>query len=241
MGAVLALAAWSGTYVPTASGPSNSQWQVGAAAHAGVRWTPNPDRGSASSSLSGGRRSASASACALDEGVPDPAVTLLVPQDAIGLTTAAQPTLAWYLESQNEVEMEFMLSHPNQAEPVYTKSMRGTSGLIEVKLPAEVSLEPDTRYRWTVFVTCNGGQNRVHARSFVERVEAPMHTENISQMEPIEQASIYAAYGVWYDALHTLIDAYRQDKQMITLLELRALLEQGQTDVPLELSLAIES
>ena len=235
LGALLTLATWSSSYVPATTNLA-SGWQVGGAAQAGVRWTPNPDRGSASSTLSGGRRSASASVCALNASEPDPAITLLVPSGDSGLTTVAQPTLSWYLESKGVADMEFILSHPEQAEPVYTQKMVSGTGLVEVTLPKEAALEEGVRYRWTVFVTCNGGENKIHARSFVERVPATV----AAAKSAIEQADAYAVNGIWYDALNTLIDAYRDEAAMSTLLDIRDLLSQAETDVPLELSLAIE-
>jgi hypothetical protein len=237
VGAFLALATWSSTYVP-ATFQQAGRLQVGTAAHADVRWTPNPDRGSASSTLSGGRRGASASACALDSEIPDPAITLLVPEGAAGLTTQAHPTLSWYLESAQTANMQFVLSHPDQATPVYTQQLSADSGLVEVTLPASVALEMGARYRWTVFVACNGGENEVHARSFVERVADPEFTSAVNDMTAMEKADAYAEKGIWYDALNTLIGAYRAESQMSTLLEIRALLDQAGTDVPLELSLA---
>lgn len=240
LGALLTLATWSSSYVPAATGLA-SGWQIGSAAHAGgVRWTPNPERGSASSTLSGGRRSASASACALNESEPDPAITLLVPNGDSGLTTAAQPTLSWYLESKGTADMEFVLSHPQKAEPVYVQKIRSGAGLVEVTLPKEAALEEGTHYRWTVFVNCNGGENKIHARSFVERIPelTPVATE--AAIDPLEQANSYAARGIWYDALNTLIAAYRSEAKLDTLLEIRNLLSQANTEVPLELSLAIE-
>ena len=223
LGAFLTLATWSSSYLP---------------ANAEVRWTPNPDRGSASSTLSGGRRSASASACALNASEPDPAVTLLVPNGDSGLTTEAQPILSWYIESKGTADMEFVLSHPNQAEPVYTQKMQSGTGLVEVALPEEAALEEGTRYRWTVFVDCNGGENQIHARSFVERVSGSAMTAANMHTNAIDRADAYASNGIWYDALNTLISAYRTDSEISTLLEIRHLLAQAQTDVPLELSLA---
>lgn len=237
LGAFLALATWSGTYVP-ATPHQAGNLQISAAAQANVRWTPNPDRGSASSTLSGGRRSISASACALDSLVPDPSVTLLVPDGATGLTTKARPTLSWYLESNQKVDMEFVLSHPDQAVPVYIEHVRANSGLIELSLPKSVALEVGTRYRWTVFATCNGGANEVHARSFIERVADRELAATVGFMTPIERADAYAAKGIWYDALNTLVAAYRTDLEMNTLLEIRELLNQAHTEVPLDLSLA---
>lgn len=241
--AFIALAAWSAAYVPTANPSASllSSLQVGSSAQANARWKPNPDRGSASSTLSGGRRGITASACALDSDIPDPALTLLVPAgNSTELTTQAQPTLAWFLESKAVTNMEFMLSHPNEAEPLYSKTISAPEGLVEVTLPASIELEEGVRYRWTVFMTCNGGENEVHARSFVKRVAADTLPVN-EAMTHSEQAGIYASHGVWYDALNTLIRAYREDEQMSTLLDIRSLLEQAGTEVPLELSLAIES
>ena len=57
----------------------------------------------------------------------------------------------------------------------------------------------------------------------------------------LERASIYAANGIWYDALNTLVSAYREEGEITTLLEIRELLRQAETEVPLELSLATES
>ena len=240
LGALLTLATWSSSYVPTAASLA-SGWQIGSAAYAGgVRWTPNPERGSASSTLSGGRRSASASSCALNESEPDPAITLLVPNGESGLTTAAQPTLSWYLESKGTADMEFVLSHPKQAEPVYVQKIRSDAGLVEVTLPKEAALEEGTRYRWTVFVNCNGGENKIHARSFVERVPELTPVATGTAIDPIEQASSYAARGIWYDTLNTLIAAYRSEATLGTLIEIRNLLSQADTEVPLELSLAVE-
>lgn len=236
------LAAWSGNV--SLSNPSvnvASRFQIGSAANAEVRWTPNPDRGSASSTLSGGRRG-TAAACALDNGVPEPAITLLVPDDSHGLTTKVQPTLSWYIESAQVVDMEFILSHPEHAEPVYTKRLQSDTGLVEMVLPELAALEADVEYWWTVFVDCDSdGEYEIHARSFVERVSDGSVANGMQTMAPLDQAATYAANGIWYDALNTLVSSYREDSQLVTLLEIRSLLDQANTQVPLELSLAVES
>jgi len=238
-GALLMLAAWSGVYTP--AGPSTAgSLQIGSAANAEVRWTPNPNRGSASTTMSGGRRGTPFAACALDNDRPDPAITLLVPDGGINLTTQAHPTLSWFVESEGAVDMEFSLSHPDQASAVYEKQVRSETGLVEVTLPDSVELEAGVPYRWTVFVNCEGGEYSIHARSFVERL-AEGDTRTVATMSPIERATAYAAQGIWYDALNTLVSFYRQDGEMATLIEIRDLLRQAEAEVPLELSLATES
>ena len=244
LSAFIAAVAWSTTYTSTAPSLTKalSSVQIGAAAQANGRWKPNPERGSASSTLSGGRRGITASACALDADVPDPALTLLVPSgNYTELTTKAQPTLSWFVESDTITHMEFILSLPEQATPLYTKAISAEAGLVEVTLPAAIALQEGVRYRWTVFMTCNDGEREVHARSFVKRVAIDAMPAALNAMPSREQADIYAANGIWYDALNALVLAYREDTQMTTLLAIRELLEQVNTDVPLDLSLATAS
>ena len=242
LGAFLMLAAWSANFTaPSATTHANtaSGWQIGSAAHAGVRWTPDPDRGSASTTMSGGRRGTPSAACALDDEQPNPAITLLVPDGGINLTTKANPTLSWFIESKSQVSMEFVLSDPESANPVYTKRIQSGTGLVEVTLPETASLDVGTPYRWTVFVDCEGGDYTIHARSFVERMAADGMVD--PGASPLAQANTYASNGIWYDALNTLVSSYRADNEMTTLLDIRDLLRQADTEVPLELSLATES
>lgn len=246
LGAFLMLAAWSATFTaPGNNTHSNtaSGWQIGSAAHAGVRWTPDPERGSASTTMSGGRRGTPFAACALDDEQPDPAITLLVPDGGVNLTTEATPTLSWFIESENQVSMEFVLSDPESANPVYSKQLQSGTGLVEVTLPESAALDVGTPYRWTVFVDCEGGDYTIHARSFVERMAVDGMADGMlsAGASSLERANFYASNGIWYDALNTLVSSYRADGEMTTLLEIRELLRQAETEVPLELSLATES
>ncbi|MEL6555007.1 MAG: DUF928 domain-containing protein [Cyanobacteria bacterium J06621_11] len=238
LSAFVLLAAWAGNYTPHQS-LANSV-QLGAAANAEVRWTPNPNRGNAGSSMSGGRRGTPFSACALDHDQPDPTITLLAPDGQVNLTTKAQPTLSWFLETDSTVNMEFMLSDGISEEPVHVEQIQSEGGLVELSLPESAALKAGITYRWTVFVECDGGEYFIHARSFVERTEE-MDTAMASNIAPVERADAYASQGIWYDALNTLVAAYRQDREMETLLAIRSLLQQAESEVPLELSLATES
>ena len=133
--------------------------------------------------------------------------------------------------------MEFVLSHPTKATPVYRQQLSAQEGLVEMPLPESAALETGVRYRWTVFLNCEGTDEKVHARSFVERIPES-GLADVNTMPPVEQADAYAERGIWYDALNTLISSYRAEAQMSTLLEIRNLLDQANTDVPLELYLA---
>lgn len=240
LGALFMLATWfsSSTYASNGYALTVSN----AAANTDrVRWTPDPRRGSASSTMSGGRRGTASATCALDRNDSlDPTVTLLVPNGNAVLTTQAQPTLTWYLKSEQVADMEFVLYHPEYADPIYTQKLESATGLVEVTLPESAALEVGTSYRWTVFVGCQSSASSIYTRSFVERVEA--HSDlDTSAMSSLDQAAFYASQGIWYDALNLLLGAYRQNAQADTLGELRNLLQQANTEIPVELCLAVES
>ena len=239
LSALLMLTTWSGGWsVSSTLSNSATSLRFGSSAKAEVRWTPNPDRGRASSSMSGGRRGAPYAACALDHDQPDPAITLLAPNDQINLTTEAQPTLSWFLKTEGVANMEFVLSDGVSAEPVYVEQLQSESGLVELNLPESAALKVGTTYSWTVFVECDGGEYFIHARSFIERTESAATANGLS---PIDRAGAYASEGIWYDALNTLVSSYRQDSNLETLVEIRSLLQQAETEVPLDLTLAVES
>lgn len=240
-GVFLVLATWLSNCTYASNSPFIT---IGSAASASqVRWTPDPRRGSASSTMSGGRRGTASATCVesgrSDESL-DPTLTLLVPDGNTALTTQARPTLTWYLKSEQVANMEFVLYHPEYANPVYTRALEATTGLIEVSLPESAALEAGVSYRWTVFVDCKSSNSSIYTRSFVERTEVPIELD-ANAVSPLDQAAFYAAQGVWYDALNLLIGAYRQDAQPNTLTELRNLLQQGNADIPIEVSLAVES
>lgn len=240
LGALFVLATWFSSCTYASNG---YLWSVGSAASANqVRWTPDPKRGSASSTMSGGRRGSAVAACALEgdrsSGYLDPAITLLVPDGDAVLTTEAQPTLAWYLKSNQAIDMKFVLHHPEHADPVYTQELKSAAGLVEISLPAAAALEVGVPYRWTVFVNCESSDSFVYTRSFVERIEAPSELDTITSS--LDRAAFYASQGIWYDALNLLIGTYRQGAQADTLVELRSLLQQINTEIPVEVSLAVE-
>ncbi|MEO0757092.1 MAG: DUF928 domain-containing protein [Cyanobacteria bacterium J06648_16] len=192
-----------------------------------IRWRPNPDRGTASSTLSGGRRGAIATRCAAD----GPSLALLVPNQSESLlTTAVQPTVAWYVETERTVQMDLLLSHPDQAMPVYSKTLTADqTGMLQVTLP---ELESDIRYRWTVFLRCDRTTAEVYSRSFIERVTAS-HLAMPTHASGIERAGIYANAGIWYDACDTLLTHYQQTQQPELLAALHRLLSQASPDHPL--------
>ncbi|MEM9976819.1 MAG: DUF928 domain-containing protein [Cyanobacteria bacterium P01_D01_bin.2] len=198
-----------------------------------IRWTPDSDRGSVGSTLSGGRRGYAASSCNRSDDATR--LALLVPDDRSRLvTTAAHPTLAWHVATTAPVSMTFHLSDPTLAHPLYTQTVEiDQTTTVGVTLPADYPLETDRKYRWTVFVSCPGShQTEISARSFVERVDGA--SLDINNLSALDQAAAYAHHGIWYDALAALLTA---GSQGITDAESMAqtLLEQGQSQAEISL------
>ncbi len=215
-----------------------------------VQWRPKENRGRVGSTLSGGRRDAGAPACPGVIPSPDqistaqtPAtqLSLLAPQDPAGLlTTQAQPTLAWSVQTQQPVSMVMMLSHPQQAQPIYSQALTANhSGVFHLTLPESITLEPNVRYRWTVVSACRPVTTTaelfgsgIYARSFITRLPA-----SIAQFSPsasvLEQVSAQAAQGYWYDAVGLLVRAIEQNPDQVELrTTLTSLLQQAQVKTP---------
>lgn len=199
-----------------------------------IRWTPDSDRGSVESTLSGGRRGQASASCSA--AADSTQLALIVPGDQSRLlTTNTSPTLAWHVATTKPVSITLHVSDPDIATPIYTKTIEiDKTAAISVALPAENRLALNKRYRWTVFVSCPGEhQTEISARSFIEPVNGEFL--DVSHLSSLEQADVYANQGIWYDAVAVLLDAGNQG---ITNAEtmVQTLLEQGRS--PAQVSLA---
>lgn len=203
-----------------------------------IRWTPDTDRGSVGSTLSGGRRGQADASC---QPVDDSAsqLSLMVPGDRSRLlTTVPNPTLAWHVTTDAPISMTFHLSDPTLATPIYTQTIEiENTTTVSVTLPPEKSLIPDTKYRWTVLVSCPGETaTEISARSFVELVDR--ESLGMDSLSSLEQASTYADQGIWYDAIAALLRARSQEVSDAETM-VQALLEQGQSQAEVTLSAVV--
>lgn len=196
-----------------------------------IRWTPDSDRGNVGSTLSGGRRGQTSTACNTSDTATR--LDLIVPGDQSRLlTTETNPTLAWQVTTQEPVSVTFYLADPDLANPLHTETFDiDHTTTVSVALPKAHGLETDKKYRWTVFLTCPGNsQAEISARSFVERVEREFL--DVDNLSALDQASVYANHGIWYDAIAKLLAAKRQgatDAESMV----QTLLEQGQSQADL--------
>ncbi|MBE9228801.1 DUF928 domain-containing protein [Phormidium sp. LEGE 05292] len=146
-------------------------------------------------------------------------LTALVPANngmVWGRTTSDRPTFWFYLPNQltEQTPIEFVLQD-DADNYIYNSRFNapGTrSGLINITIPDTVkSLEVGKTYSWTLSVYCDPAKpsSSVFVKGTIQRVNLDPTVKNrLQEAAPIEQARIYAANGIWFEALNTLANVY---------------------------------
>ena len=171
----------------------------------------------------GNRRRGGASRTGSCPAVAQP-LTALVPtvKDSVGgLTTAANPTLWFYvpyvLNTDHPAEFA-LLNDRNQYvyQTTLANAQTDATGIIEVALPSTVALEVGKPYRWALTVNC-GADSSVFVMGGIQRV-APLGADAMSNPPSgseaaanLDRASLYAEHGIWFDAL-TILAELKQAK-----------------------------
>lgn len=156
-----------------------------------------PLRGAPRGRIGGGTRGVGAETLVL---------SVLAP-DHQGQTASEQPSLYWYISSATAYRVELTLMDPRATDPLLEAKIPGpiTAGLQRFDLTAHgVRLEPGVPYRWYVAVVVDPDRRSkdVLAGGVIERVELSAQAQQqLAQARKDEAPSIYAAAGLWYDAL----------------------------------------
>jgi hypothetical protein len=149
------------------------------------------------------------------------ALTALVPATkgvVWGQTMSDRPAFWFYLPSAltEKTPIEFVVQ---DADDNYIYNTRITapktkSGLIRLPIPATAkSLEVGKAYTWTLSVYCDPAKpsSSVFVKGNVQRVAGNTDLQRrLKNITPLDQARVYAANGVWYDAFDTLAVLYRE-------------------------------
>ncbi|MBE9166252.1 DUF928 domain-containing protein [Pleurocapsales cyanobacterium LEGE 06147] len=140
----------------------------------------------------------------------------LIPENAVGKTTAALPKLFFYIPQDDlpqAVTLEFVL-RDRQDKLVYESffTTDGKSGIVSVDLPESSKskeLKTNEQYHWYLSMICDP-QNRsrdVVVKGWIQRVEIePAIEQKLARSNPLERASLYQKQDLWYDALSTLAE-----------------------------------
>ncbi len=156
-----------------------------------------PPRGAVGARTGGGTRGAANA----------PRLAVLAP-DHVGLTTRAQPTLAWYLSAATSQPIELTVIADDAVEPLVVKQLTGPMqpGVHLVDLAQEgVQLKEGTTYDWYVALVLDpkARDADVIAGGAIERRAPPTGlSAELAKGEPSYR--VLARNGIWYDAIADL-------------------------------------
>ncbi|BBD62196.1 hypothetical protein NIES2109_50350 [Nostoc sp. HK-01] len=134
-------------------------------------------------------------------------LTALIPESQLGLTTLSNPALFFYVPQTSAPELELVVQNETEQE-VYTQKYKpnNKAGIISIRLPVN-SLTVNKQYKWKLSVICNPtdkSQNKVVA-GLIQRVLPDLQlVKKLQQATRQERAVLYAAAGIWHDALATV-------------------------------------
>ncbi len=152
--------------------------------------------------LTGGSRGSGDASVRLDVLAPD----------QTGLTTQEQPSLFWYQSKPAAASFELTLLEENKVKPVLQVKLNrsANAGIQRLKLSDHgIKLEKGIEYRWVVALITDPANRSsdLVASSFIERVDPPKDLqEKLATANPEARPALYAAAGIWHDALATLSD-----------------------------------
>ncbi|MEO1353504.1 MAG: DUF928 domain-containing protein [Cyanobacteria bacterium J06635_15] len=135
----------------------------------------------------------------------------LAPQQYAGHTISTRPTLSWFVPDETAYPLRLQIYKHNGSgwEDVVEDLDIGPSqqGFMSYTLPANLELEVGGWYRWHVVLICNPDRrssDQVTGAEF-EVVSQPAGFGAV-QGDRVQQASQYAAAGLWYNAMALLSD-----------------------------------
>jgi hypothetical protein len=134
-----------------------------------------------------------------------------------GRTTQSNPSLWFYLPhpltAETPVEFAVQDSADNYVYQTSLSVPNAPSGLIRFDIePDGQPLQPDQLYTWTLVIYCDPAQptRSVFVNGTLEQSSpTPELQAQLARADALEQAKLYAANGIWYDALTVLAQQYQ--------------------------------
>jgi len=172
-----------------------------------------------------------------------PVLHVLAPSGE-ALTTRKQPVLFYSqsgtAEDAGDRSLTFTLVEPNRAAPlIKAVAAKSVPGIRRVQVSTHgVELKEGVRYDWRVALGA-GAEGRsldVFASGSIKYVAPSKELKDALESDPSHKAEVYAAHGIWYDALEEISNQIMADPKNPELLAQRAaLLEQvglGKVNAP---------
>ncbi|MFM6090355.1 MAG: DUF928 domain-containing protein [Dolichospermum sp.] len=150
------------------------------------------------------------------------ALTAMSDTDNSQLTTSDHPTFFFYIPktAQPIQSLEFVLKDESD-KPLYTKNFNTPpqGGIFSIKVPDHRPLKQDQKYTWMLSANCSNSGNKpeLTLTGAIQVVNDDNLSAAIQQTsDPIEQVMLYAASGIWENAITTLADLRRQKPNDLT-------------------------
>jgi hypothetical protein len=147
-------------------------------------------------------------------------LTAIVPAQNLGYTLSEYPTLFVYVPaafSAKAAAAELILTD-DQDNEIYRASFStgNQSGILRISLPAEANMAPleiGRDYRWSFALVCdpNDPSGNLVVDSWIQRIQPSAElAAAIATASPADLPALYAQSGIWYEAIASLADPYRQ-------------------------------
>jgi hypothetical protein len=149
-------------------------------------------------------------------------LTALVPvysnsELVFGTAIAEHPSFLFYIPySSDFASGEFVLEDEAQNQTIYKTSLTGTPGVVSLPLPSKAApLEIGKRYRWYFNIYCQkDNQIIANVEGYVKREQLkPTLKTQLEKATPSQRVTLYAANGIWYDALSAASELRRTNSQ----------------------------
>ena len=148
-------------------------------------------------------------------------LTALVPvysnsELVLGATLAERPTFWFYIPYKRSFPAKFVLKDKDGKLVYQTDvTLPETPGVVSLSLPRAVApLLIGKRYHWFLKISCKAQQPPAFVEGWIQRNSLdPILKSQLEKATPRDRVALYAAKGIWFEALSTAGILRRHDPQ----------------------------
>lgn len=142
-------------------------------------------------------------------GIAELPVLSAIAPDHVGRTVSEQPALYWFVSRRTPVRVEITLADAQGAKPVLETSITSAAPGIHRFSLAEhnIRLKPGEEYLWSVSMVFDDKQRSrdiVSQGALMLVAPSAQLKSRLADAPRIAQARLFAAEGIWYDAVAAL-------------------------------------
>lgn len=141
----------------------------------------------------------------------------------LGTTIAPTPTFWFYIPYQPPSSGKFVLRDKNGKLLYHTDvTLPQTSGVVSLSLPKAVApLEIGKQYHWFLKIYCKPQEPPAYVEGWIQRNPLnPVLNSQLQKATPRDLVALYAAHGIWFEALSTASVLRHRDPKDTTWAEL---------------------